>query len=412
MLLLSAVLGVLSPRLERASMRSQQATGKLAGAAAETFSGMTILKIFTREDAQMRRLEALGLDYVVAQIRLARARGLAISSLHLLIGLSQCAILLVGSYQIVAGKMSVGDFFTFLEWLALCLWPLIAVGWMVGTIHRGAAAMQRIDEVLDAEPEIESPADAAGSAQRTDVAFEGVTVRYGDHVALDRVSLAIEAGGSLGITGRVGSGKSTLAALLVRLVDPDEGTVRVGGLDVRAWSLDDLRRSVGMVPQDTFLFSETLRENLAFAAKDASDAACIEAARAAAFQSTIEALPDGLDTVLGERGLTLSGGQRQRAALARTLLQSSPVLVLDDCLSAIDAETEARILGHLRDFVRGRTTILISHRAAALRTMDRIAVLDGGRLVEIGSYAELVEHGGLFAELEQRQRLEEELREL
>lgn len=412
MILLSVVLGLLSPRLERASRRGQDATGKIAGAAAECFSGIQVLKIFTREDAQMRRLEALGLEYVAAQIQLARARGLAISSLHGLIGLSQLAILVVGSLQIVRGKFTVGDFFTFLEWLALCLWPLIAVGWMVGTIHRGAAAMDRINEIFDIPPEIQSGAVAADPGLPNDVRFDGVTVRYHGTTALDGVTLSIPAGTSLGITGRVGSGKSTLAGLLPRLFDPSEGQVTIGGVDVRDWQLPELRRRVSMVPQDAFLFSTSLRDNLLFAAPEPSEGRALQAARDAALDETLRELEAGLDTVLGERGLSLSGGQRQRATIARALAADSPVLVLDDCLSAVDAQTESRILRNLRAVRRGRTTLMVSHRAAALREMDRIAVLEDGKLVELGSYDELMQRGGRYADLERRQALEEELKEL
>jgi ATP-binding cassette subfamily B protein len=412
MILLAVVLGLLSPELERSSRQTQEATGDLAAAAAESFSGISVLKIFTREAAQLRRMDALGLQFLTAQMRLARARGKAISLLHSLIGVSQLAILWVGSLQILAGTFTVGDFFTFLEWLALCLWPLIAVGWMVGTLHRGAAAMERINEIFDADARITSPAQPRKVAPPATLEWDQVSVSFQGVPALQDVSLQVPAGTSLGITGRTGSGKSTLVELLARMLDPTSGAVRIGGVDVREWALKDLRTVVGLVPQDSFLFSDSVRNNLRFAAPECGDEAIYAAARQAALGADLDQFPEKLDTAIGERGLTLSGGQRQRATIVRTLLARPPVLVLDDCLSAVDAGTEAQILQGMDQIVRQRTTLMISHRVAALETMDRVAVLEQGRLVECGTPAELLQKNGVFADLKRRQQLEQELREI
>ena len=412
MVALAAVFARLGPAMERASTATQEAIGKVSGEAAESFTGIRVLKLFTRERAQLARMDEFGRDYLEAQLQMARVRGKTVGLLQIAKDLGLLVILGVGALHVVSGDLSVGGFFLFNGLLVRCFWPLVALGWMVSMLHRGAAAMRRIGEVLDAEPVLATPARPVEVPKSTDLEWQDVTVRFGDLLALDRVSLRVPAGKTLGITGRTGAGKSVLASLVPRLLDVDEGSVRIGGVDVREWPLDRLRATVAMVPQDAFLFSETLRENVRFAAPQGEEEALQRALHTAALDQDLAQLPDALDTLVGERGVTLSGGQRQRATLARSVLEDAPVLILDDTLSAVDAATEHEILRRLRTALRGRTALVISHRVAALRNLDSIVVLDGGRVVEQGTHAELLGRRGHYYELERRQRLEQELEEL
>jgi ATP-binding cassette subfamily B protein len=316
--------------------------------------------------------------------------------LTLMGGLSAVAVLYVGGRLIMSGAVTVGEFVAFGVYLAMLVWPMIALGWAVNLVQRGAASMARINQLFAEPPAIGSPATPAAlppaRGGRT-VEFDGVWFRYPGVErgwVLENVSFRVEAGRSLAIVGPTGSGKSTLVDLIVRAHDPTRGAVRLDGVDIRQLDLATLRQAVGFVPQETFLFGETLRENVLLGAPS---------------------LPNGFDTLLGERGINLSGGQKQRTAIARALAQDPPVFVLDDALSAVDAHTEARILAALRGALTGRTSLIVSHRLAAVRDADWILVLDEGRIVEQGVHADLIGRGGRYWELLRRQQLEEELEE-
>jgi ATP-binding cassette, subfamily B, multidrug efflux pump len=293
----------------------------------------------------------------------------------------------------------------------MLIWPMIAFGWVINLMQRGTASLDRINEILRKTPTIDRPSGAALKASECtpSIRFRNVVVRHGDREALARLSLTIGEGETVAIVGHTGSGKTTLVSLIPRLFDPDEGAVEYGGIDLKEFDPKELRRQIGFVPQETFLFSATLAENIAWGAPEASDDEIRRAAEIAGLESDIDTFPNGLATVIGERGLTLSGGQKQRTAIARAVLRNPRVLILDDALSSVDTVTEEKILHGLADVMRNRTTILISHRVSTIQNADRIVVLSHGRIVESGTHTELQRLGGYYAELYQKQLLEEEL---
>lgn len=411
------VLGVaalwIAPRLGRASDDVQRGIADLSALSNESFAGVRVLKAFCGEERQLGRMERFSRSYFESQLRLARARGSMMALLFLVKDAALFVILLVGGLAIRAGRATIGDLVLFRDWLLLCFWPLVTLGWIVAILQRAAAGMRRVAEVLEADPPPHAPATPkALPAGPLALRFEGVVVALAGRRVLDGVTLDIPAGGSLGITGRTGAGKSILLQLAPRLFDPDGGRVMVGGIDVRELDPDDLRRRIAYVAQESFLFSDSLKENLRFGRPDATDAAIDAAVARAGLASDLDALPGRLETRIGERGVTLSGGQRQRAALARALLCDAPLLLIDDSFSAVDAATEATILAGLAAARRDRTTIVVSHRVAALRGLDRVAVLADGKVVEQGAPDALLAGDGAFARLARAQRLEAELETL
>jgi ATP-binding cassette subfamily B protein len=320
-------------------------------------------------------------------------------------------VLTAGGLDLLNDRFSLGDFFIFNDYLLRLFWPMIAVGWMIGMYHRGAAGMTRLNEIFDARNPIGASTPGARPVARVagPIEIRDLSFGYNGAPVLRHVSVEIRAGETLGLTGRTGSGKSTLAALLPRLFEPERGSVFIAGTDVLDLPITTLRGSIGYVPQDTFLFSRSLRANLALGEPGAGDAAVVHALELAHLDQDVRTFERGLEQIVGERGVTLSGGQRQRATLARALLLDPPILVLDDCLSAVDSQTEEAILAGLRPALKGRTALLISHRISALSVADRIAVMHEGTIAEVGTHRELLERGGLYAELYQQQIREEEL---
>jgi len=334
-------------------------------------------------------------------------------TLEFILGISMVITLLAGGHLVIAHRITVGDFVEFNTYMILLIWPIIAVGWVINLFQRGTASVQRIDELLKAEPAIDdSAADAAIPADavlRGEIELRHLNFSYGDTEVLRDISLHIPAGTSLAIVGPTGSGKSTLVNLITRLFEAPKGALLIDGRPVRDYPLAVLRRNIGMVPQETFLFSETIRENLTFGAPHASEEEMLEATQAAHIRREFEEFPQGFETMVGERGVTLSGGQKQRSAIARALLRRPAILILDDALASVDTYTEERILGGLRGYTSASTTILISHRVSTVRSADRIAVLDHGSIVELGKHDELLALDGYYAGLFQKQQLEEEL---
>jgi ATP-binding cassette, subfamily B, multidrug efflux pump len=402
--------------VHRRSQAIQAHFSELTSHAHENLSGVRVVRAYRQEDAEIAHFRGLSDEYLRRNLSLARVQGLFFPLLTLMGGLSAVAVLYVGGRLIMSGAVTVGEFVAFGVYLAMLVWPMIALGWAVNLVQRGAASMARINQLFAEPPAISSPAvrshlPAARGGRK--VEFDGVWFRYPGVVergwVLEDISFRVEAGRSLAIVGPTGSGKSTLVDMIVRAYDPTRGMIRLDGVDVRELDLTTLRQAVGFVPQETFLFGETLRENVLLGAPD--DGRLERVAEVSQLAEALPSLPNGFDTLLGERGINLSGGQKQRTAIARALAQDPPVFVLDDALSAVDAHTEARILAALRGALSGRTSIIVSHRLAAVRDADWILVLDEGRIVEQGVHADLIGRGGRYWELLRRQQLEEELEE-
>ena len=376
----------------------------------ENLSGVRMIRAFAQENAELRRFKQLNQQYIAQNLKLVRIQGFFQPLLEALIGLTFLVVLWMGGRQVLLGRISLGSFVMFNTYMGMLVWPMIALGWVINLMQRGSASLNRINQIQHEAPSIQAPAAAKPlQAVRGEIEFRDVSVDYGNGSALARIDLRIHAGATIAVVGHTGSGKTTLVSLVPRLMDPTSGRVLLDGADLRELDPAAVRRQIGFVPQETFLFSATVSQNIAFGVEGATAAEIRNAAEIAGLAADIEGFPEGYNTMVGERGITLSGGQKQRTAIARAILRNPRILILDDALSSVDTLTEERILNHLADVMRGRTVILISHRVSTVRQADRIVVLETGSIVEQGTHTELMDMGGYYASLSQKQMLEEEL---
>jgi ATP-binding cassette subfamily B protein len=405
-------------RIHRRFERIQAMFSDISAKAQENFSGARLIRAFAQEEAEIASFETANKEYIRRSLYLVRLMAMLWPTLEFVLGLSLMITLLVGGHEVVQHQISVGEFTSFNVYMVQLIWPIIAVGWVVNLFQRGTASVVRIDELLKQQPDITDKDVTAAQAQRFEdaepldgsIEFRNLTFAYPNAPAvLHDINLRIPAGTSLAVVGPTGSGKSTLVNLIPRLHDAEPGMVLIDDEPIRHYPLSQLRQSIGFVPQETFLFSETIRQNISFGRPEASPEQVEEAATIAHIATEILEFPKGFDTEVGERGLTLSGGQKQRTAIARAIIRDPKILILDDALASVDTYTEERILSGLKRVMDGRTTVLISHRISTARNADQIAVLVAGRIAELGTHDELIARNGYYTSLFEKQRLEEEL---
>jgi ATP-binding cassette subfamily B protein len=428
----SIVIQYFGRRIHDRFERIQAMFSDISARAQENFSGARLIRAYVQEEAEIRAFEKENQEYIRRSLKLVRLMGMLWPTLELLLGFAVVLVLWLGGREVMegqdkvqlvsylgtkttlllSGSMGVGDFVAFSTYMMQLTWPIIALGWVINIFQRGTASLVRINEILLERPEIQ---DSPGASERPiegAIEFRGLNFRYNGKAVLQDLNLRIPAGSSLAIVGPTGSGKTTLVNLIPRIYDAEAGMVLIDGRPIREYSLASLRKNIGFVPQETFLFSDRIRENIALGVESATDQEIHNAAEAANISADIESFPEGYQTLVGERGITLSGGQKQRTAIARALIRNPQILILDDALSSVDTHTEDKILNHLHDVMQGRTTIFISHRVSTVRNADRIAVLHGGAIVELGTHDELLALNGYYTDLYNKQLLEEELAEV
>ena len=419
--IVSIVIQYFGRRIHERFERIQASFSDISARAQENFSGARIVRAFAQEQSEIKLFEKSNLEYIGRSLKLVRLMGMLWPTLELMLGLAVVLVLWLGGREVLLGRINIGQFVSFNTYMLQLTWPIIALGWVINIFQRGTASMARIQEIFETKPEIETGAfeeNPEVSQSRAylgdpritgDIEFRNLTFGYGDTTVLHDINLRVPAGSSLAIVGPTGSGKSTLVSLIPRIYDAAPGMVLIDGKSIRELSVAELRQNIGFVPQETFLFSDSIRENIAFGTPDASDENVHAAAEGASIAKDIDGFPDKYATVVGERGITLSGGQKQRTAIARALIRNPRILILDDALASVDTYTEEKILDHLREVMQGRTTIFISHRVSTVKNADRIAVLHDGRIVEYGTHEELLALNGYYTDLYNKQLLEEEL---
>jgi ATP-binding cassette subfamily B protein len=377
--------------------------------AQELASGIRVARAYVRGEHESARFNDLSKEYYHKNMGLARVQSLMMPGMTVLFNISYVIVIGVGGYLVTTKALSVGELTQFFIYLNQLLWPIAAIGWVTSMIQRGAASIGRLGAIIDLQSTI-TDGPLRPDALTGNIEFRNVTLAYGTgSPVLENISLTVPAGTSLGIVGSVGSGKSSLAGLLPRLYDVSSGSVMIDGQDIREYALTNLRSAIAVVPQESFLFSDTIRENIRLGNPAASDDSVLRAAKLACLDADIAQLAEGYETVVGERGVTLSGGQKQRTSLARAIISDPAILILDDSLSAVDATTEEQILHGLETVMQNRTTLIISHRISTIQRCSNIVVLQEGRIVEQGTHEQLIKHGGIYADMHERQQLEQEL---
>ena len=399
-------------RIHNRTRAVQDYFGEISARVQENLAGVRVVRAFTRERSEVETFKRMNHEYVERNRSVIRLTAAFYPALHALIGLMFVFVFFVGSRKIVAGTMTLGAFVAFQFYLGRMIWPLIALGWVINLFQRGMASMKRLHEVwvvegVESTEQLRGTGEPAGNLEIRDLTFA-----YDTRPVLRDINLSVRHGETVGIVGRTGSGKSTLLALLTRSFEPPPGTIVLNGRPIETIPVRQLREWIGMVPQETFLFSESIAENIRFGRADATDEEVDQSAEQAGLTTDVATFPQGLHTVIGERGITLSGGQKQRTAIARALVRDPLILILDDSLSAVDTQTEERILRALKRIRQGRTVLIVSHRVSSVKDADHIVVLDDGRIVERGTHDALVDRGGYYADLYRRQTIEDELEEI
>jgi ATP-binding cassette subfamily B multidrug efflux pump len=416
--LASILVQALGRKIHERFERIQAMYSEISAQAQENFSGARLVRAFAQEEAQIAAFEKSNQENIRRGLRLVQLMGMLWPTLEFILGMALAITLLVGGHEVLSHRISIGDFVAFNTYMVMLTWPVIALGWVVNLWQRGTASVVRIDELLADKPAIDdavaddtisSDLKLCGEIEFRDLNFSYSGADSGRSEVLHSLSLKVPSGTSLAIVGPTGSGKSTLVNLIPRLYDAEPGAVLIDGRPIRDYPLALLRSNIGFVPQETFLFSQTIRGNIAFGAPYATDSEVLRSAEAAHIRREFEEFPAGFATMVGERGITLSGGQKQRTAIARAVIRNPRILILDDALSSVDTYTEEQILGELQRVMKGRTTLFISHRISTVRHADQIAVLVAGRIVELGTHDELIAKNGYYADLFQKQLLEEEL---
>ena len=417
--LISVVFYLVARKIEQSYKLVQDQFGEVSAQAQENLSGIRSVKAYTQENYELEAFRTANQEYVRRSINYAKLYALLWPAMYFLAGLASVILLWRGGLDVIEGRLTLGQLVQFTGYLAQLTWPMIAFGWVVNLFQQGAASMIRINEVMKHQPTITDPVNldealsrdgaAIKDRLRGKVEFRHVSFTYTEREVLHDINIRVRAGSSLAIVGPTGTGKSTLVNLVPRLFDVSRGQVLIDNVDVREIPLALLRRQIGFVPQETFLFSVPLAENIGFGVEKLSKERLQEVMQYAQLSKDVEDFPDGVATMIGERGVTLSGGQKQRTSLARAIAKEPTILILDDAMSSVDTHTEADILKHLQTVMRGRTTIVISHRCSTVKNLDHIVVLDEGRIVEEGTHETLLQLGGLYAEMYRRQLLGEEL---
>jgi ATP-binding cassette, subfamily B, multidrug efflux pump len=396
--------------------RIQEKFSELTAKAQENFSGIRVVKSYVREDNEIEQFNKLSKEYLNLNMKMVRIQALIQPILFLITGLSIIIVIWLGGVRIIDGVMNLGEVTAFIIYLGMLIWPMIAFGWVINLIQQAEASMNRLNKIYAEPYEIDDSDETNENITdiRGGIEFRNVSFRYGDNLpwVLRDVNLSIPEGSTTAIIGQTGSGKTTLVNLIPRLYDVTRGELRIDGINLKSIPLDVLRKKTGVVQQESFLFSDTIKNNISYGLKEIDGNKVEEVSRIAVFDKDVETFPNGFETIVGERGITFSGGQKQRASLARALAIDPRILILDDSFSAVDTNTEEEILKNLKQFMKGRTSIIISHRISTVKEADKIVVLAEGKIIEEGTHEKLVELGGMYADLHYKQLLEKELEEL